>query len=40
MQEKIQNVLKRNSFRAQILCIGIVAIIANYGFYFYEQKGK
>ena len=40
MQEKIQNVLKRNSFRAQILCIGIVALIANYGFYFYEQRGK
>ena len=40
MQEKIQNVLKRNSFRAQVLCIGIVVIIANYAFYFYEQLGK
>ena len=40
MQEKIQNVLQRNSFRAQILCTGLVVIIANYAFYFYEQIGK
>ena len=40
MQEKIQNVLNRNSFRAQTLCTGVVVIILNYVFYFYEQMGK
>ena len=40
MQEKIQNVLQRNSFMAQILCTGAVIIIANTVFMFYEQLGK
>ena len=40
MQESIQNVLQRNSFRARILCTGVVIIIANTAFYFYEQRGK
>ena len=40
MQEKIQNVLQRNSFRAQMICIGVVIIIANTAFMFHEQMGK
>ena len=40
MQEKIQNVLKRNSFRAQCIATGLVFVILNYAYYFYEQIGK
>ena len=40
MQEKIQNVLQRNSFSAQCTATGVVLIILNYAFYFYEQIGK
>ena len=40
MQEKIQNVLKRKSFRAQCIVTGLVLVILNYAYYFYEQIGK
>ena len=40
MQEKIQNVLKRKSFRAQMIFIGSAATLAFYAFYFYEQIGN
>ena len=40
MQEKIQNVLVRNSFMGQVLCTGAVIIIANTVFMFHEQMGK
>lgn len=40
MQEKVQNVLQRNSFRAQTIFIGLVATFAFYAFYFYEQIGN
>ena len=40
MQEKIQNVLQRNSFRDKMICIGVVIIIANTAFMFQEQMGK
>ena len=39
MQENIQNVLQRNSFRARVLCTGAVIILANIAFYFHEQRG-
>ena len=40
MQEKIQNVLQRNSFRAQCTVTGLVLVFLNYTFCYYEQIGK
>ena len=40
MQEKIQNVLQRTSFRVHCTVTGLVLVILNYAFYFYEQIGK